>query len=318
MGMGRETSRTAETVVWLRAMGALEADQERRNPDDLAIDLLGGPLRALRHVPGGWPLARRVFSAMAPGYYEYEIARTKHLDAVLMREARHLEQLVLIGSGFDSRPYRFAGPLSTALVFEVDRPPVLAAKRRRARRAGLGSESIVEVAVDLAHDSLETLEHSGYDPEARTLFICSGVLMHLDAEAVDRFFAFVHAAAPGSSVCFDYVYRAALEESERFYGAERMVRNVNRVGESDGFALDPDELAGFLTARGCHVISHLDAAALGNYLGASPPGEAAPMCDYLGIVHAAVSTRGEAEPVLAPTPDNHISNAEAISQAGGC
>ena len=90
MGRRRETSRTAETVVWLRAMGALEEDPQRRNPDDLAIDLLGGPLRALRHVPGGWPLARRVFNAMAPGYYEYEIARTKHLDAVLVLSLIHI------------------------------------------------------------------------------------------------------------------------------------------------------------------------------------------------------------------------------------
>lgn len=281
----RNGSRTAETVVWLRAMDALEPDDGPGSPDDLAIDFLGMPLRALRHVPGGWRLAKRVFAAMAPGYYEYETARTRHLDSVLRGEIDTLEQLVLVGSGFDSRPYRFADALARAQIFEIDRPAVLAEKRRRASRAGLDSSGIIDVAVDLQRDPFEALERSGYDPGARTLFLCSGVLMYLDERAVDEFLEFVCSAGSGSSVCFDYVYRSAVNDSDRFYGAARMIKNVNRMGEPYVFTLDPSDLGPFLGARGCHVISDLDAAALGRNLGASK--RVAPMCEYLGIVHAA-------------------------------
>src|SRR5947207_165210 len=89
-GAKANVARTAHLTAWARALGRL---------------LAGG-------LPG------------AVGYFN---ARTQYFDAVLLQEARAgLEQLVILGAGFDSRSLRFSDALQRVRVFEVDMPEVLA------------------------------------------------------------------------------------------------------------------------------------------------------------------------------------------------
>lgn len=286
----RELSVTAETVAWLRAMGAREPDALLRNPDDLAQELLEPRLRALRHVPGAWPLTLRAWERYAPGYYEYEIARTKRMDGVLQGELDSgIDQLVLVGSGYDSRVHRFADRLAGVRTFEVDRPATLARKRRRALRRGLGDGGATQVALDLNLETpLRSLHGHGYDAGARTLFLCSGVLMYLDPPAVDRVLTFVaEEAGAGSSFCFDYLYASALTDPARYYGAKRMVRNVERVGEPYRFSIDPPELPALAERNGLRLISDVGPEQLErDYVTRGDGTARGRICGYLGIAHA--------------------------------
>ncbi|HYI99063.1 MAG TPA: SAM-dependent methyltransferase [Thermoleophilaceae bacterium] len=284
----KEKSVTAETTAWLRAVGAREPDAVLRNPDHLAHELLGPRMRALGRVPGGWRIARRGLEAFAPGYYEYELARTKHIDAVLRDElAAGIDQLVLVGSGFDSRVYRFAEELAGVRAFEVDREVMLEQKRRRAVKRGFDGGA-TQVPLDLnLHTPLEALRRHGYDGGARTLFICSGVLMYLDPTAVERLLAFVAASGEGSSIVFDFLYAAAIADPESHYGAQRMLRNVERAREPYQFCIDPPELEGLLERQGLELVSHAGPAELNRaYVRRADGSQRGRICEYGGIAHA--------------------------------
>ncbi len=286
----REISVTAETVAWLRAMGAREPDDLLRNPDDLAYELLDPRLRALRRVPGAWPLILRAWERYAPGYYEYEIARTKHLDGILKQELdAEIDQLVLVGSGYDSRVHRFADRLGGVRAFEVDRPATLERKRRRVARRGYADSAPTMVALDLNLETpLRSLLGHGYDAAGRTLFLCSGVLMYLDPPAVDRVLRFVvEEAGEGSSICFDYVFSAAFADPAAHYGAERMVRNVEKVGEPYRFTVDPPELPALIERNGLRLVSDVGPEQLErDYVTRGDGSVRGRICGYLGIAHA--------------------------------
>ena len=56
------------------------------------------------------------------GSYYLELARTRHMDAVVHAEvAAGIGQLVLLGAGYDSRAYRMP-ELEGVRTFEVDHP----------------------------------------------------------------------------------------------------------------------------------------------------------------------------------------------------
>jgi hypothetical protein len=85
-----------------------------------------------------WTWTPRLFRWMwersMPGAFVYFNARTRYIDEVLLREAAQgIDQLVVLGVGFDSRSLRFAPQLGAARVFEVDRPEVLARRAERLR-----------------------------------------------------------------------------------------------------------------------------------------------------------------------------------------
>jgi hypothetical protein len=104
---------TAEGAAALRAAGALERDPAVRCPDDLAADFLGGfNITTLAKHRLTRSLVVRRANVVLPGAYPYEIARCKFIDEVTLSEAdAGLDELVLLGAGLDSRPYRLADRL---------------------------------------------------------------------------------------------------------------------------------------------------------------------------------------------------------------
>ena len=63
---------------------------------------------------------RNALERITPGFYCYFQARTKHIDAVLVESINSgIDQLVILGAGYDSRPYRFREKLKGVQIFEV-------------------------------------------------------------------------------------------------------------------------------------------------------------------------------------------------------
>src|SRR6516225_1540425 len=121
-------ARTAHLTAWARALGRLTAG-DVANGDYLAERGLLPYQAALIRVPG---LSRWLLERGLPGAVGYFNARTRYFDDVLLEEARAgLEQLVILGAGFDSRSIRFSDELRGARVFEVDMPQVLALRAER-------------------------------------------------------------------------------------------------------------------------------------------------------------------------------------------
>lgn len=270
--------RTAEIVALARAAGCL--DPTINNPDFLAADLLDGPLRMLL-LPGIRRVVRASFERRVPGMFFYHQARTKYLDQLMLGSIQDVEQVVILGAGLDTRPYRFSSELAGRRVFEVDHPGTAAWKQSRLHRLGRPVQHITYITIDFNSESLEKkLADYGFDADAPTFFLWEGVVMYLQRQAVEDTLAMIARAASGSSVAFDYVYRTSLERPQDYFGAEGYHRYVSAREEPCLFGLDPDEVAPFLARHGLVLGSNVDSSELSRLI---PP---APLCNYFGITHA--------------------------------
>ena len=308
----RTARNTAEAFASLRAAGASVRDQRVRNPDGLASRFIAPGLRltALVKVPALRSLARRAAERISPGAYFYELARVKHIDSVLVDELRDgLEQLVILGAGFDTRAYRFAEQLIAVRVFEVDHPITAALKQQRVIRVlGELPAHVTYLAVDLEHEDLgSALASAGYDPQRRSLFIWSGVSFYLSAEAVGEVFAFVRASSPpGSSLVFDYHYQGFTDGSHDYYGGAQARRRVEELGEPCIFGVDEGAVAALLQRHGLELVSDLGPAELEDrYLVGGDGRVAGHPFGFVSIAHArvpAIADQADSTAAARPRP----------------
>src|SRR6478672_2266509 len=194
-------ARTAHLTAWARALGRLTAG-DVANGDDLADRALRPHQAALIRVPS---LCRWLFERGLPGALGYFNARTRYFDDVLLEEARvGLEQLVILGAGFDSRSIRFSDAMRTARVFEVDMPEVLSLRTELLVRRENTPASAIAVPIDFEREDLaEALRERGYASAARTLFLWEGVTYYLPEDAVKAVLSLVASqSGPGSTILF--------------------------------------------------------------------------------------------------------------------
>ena len=93
-------------------------------------------------------LTRWLLERGLPGAFGYFNARTQDFDEVLLQEARAgLEQVVILGVGFDSRSLRFSDALRAVRVFEVDMPEVLAIRTERLFESRQATASVIAVPI---------------------------------------------------------------------------------------------------------------------------------------------------------------------------
>lgn len=288
--MNKKGKSTAVGVAALRAVAAQERDPAVRNPDYLAISLLPPGLRALVKLRLLARLVLQKYHRTLPGAYYFHTARTKHIDAVLQHCAEQgMEQLVILGAGFDTRPYRFKDILTNTKVFEIDHPGTQAIKKERAAKLkGSLPENVTYVPIDFNTQSLDTLLESGYSATLTTLFIWEGVCMYIMPEAVDRVLWFVsHRSGPGSSIVFDYIFQSMVEGRCDYYGARESAQYVAKRGEPYLFGIKEGTVEEFLKARKLCILSEFTPEMLEQtYLRSSGGKVHGRVYGYTNIVHA--------------------------------
>lgn len=249
---------TARGVALLRAVESSRPANERVFADPYARSFVN-PLSYLASRPvilSGLP-----DRLLLGGTIAFAIAREQHVHDEMSREiGAGLEQVVILGAGFDTRAYRTPG-MDALTVFEVDHPITQGAKRKAIRGVVEPMPANVRfVAVDFDTDSLgERLKASGYREDVRTLFVWQGVTMYLTPGGVDATLGFIaRHSGPGSVVIFDYFYSDVLHTSE----AASLRAMTWLMGEKVTFGIAADGIVPFLTSRGFSGIETVDGAAL--------------------------------------------------------
>lgn len=136
--------------------------------------------------------------------------RTLVLDRAVLDHAvlaaLPLDQLVILGAGFDSRAWRLPH-LESTVVFEVDHPDTQIVKRERAAGLQASAREIRFVSADLAEENLgKKLEDAGYRVNLKTFWLWEGVTMYLAPELVARNLESIAAlSSPGSGLAFTYM-----------------------------------------------------------------------------------------------------------------
>ena len=254
-----QASKTAEYNALFRALESTRPATERLFEDPFAQGFLRPSLRrvaALAQVPWLRPLIVGYIDRRWPGSRPSVIARTRFIDDTLLQALRDgIDQIVMLGAGFDSRAYRLPG-IERSRVFEIDHPHTLAAKRASLQQMlGRLPQQVVFGAIDFNQRRLAAvLRSAGFDAMRRTFFLWEGVTNYLTAQAVDTTRRCVGAATPGSQLLLTYIHQGVLDGSRYFVGARQVARLLRRVDEPWTFGLDPAALPAYLEARGLRLI----------------------------------------------------------------
>lgn len=218
-------------------------------------------------------LACRRVQASMPEICAFVWSRSRCIDSELYRivtsDQPAVEQLVVLGAGYDTRCYRFAQALDAANVrrFEVDLSEIqqrkrealekLARRRPPSFRAAL--DQVTFVPLDLSRPKEELLAGMcavGYATDRVTVFVWEGVTAYLTAEAVRQSLEFMAAgSASGSSLLVTFISKAPLPGQERhelhrgkepqFYypSPEQFGRTLDDAGWPVEHMFTPEELA---------------------------------------------------------------------------
>jgi len=239
-------STSAQAPLLARAaqhmLGTREDEPARRllavlpNVSPLGLYLVSGPMRLAHRLTGYVPRAFKYpFEGDVPERYEGS-ARTAFFDDAIARHLDTIQQLVILGAGFDTRAYR--RPDSTRVrSFEVDVPETQAAKREALQKAGIDSTGVTFVAADFEkEDWLAKLVSAGFDRGQPGFFLWEGVTMYLDREAIEATLRKISSTARGSAVAFDYFTTEAIESRAPYWRFGRAAARA--AGEPLKFGVD--------------------------------------------------------------------------------
>jgi methyltransferase (TIGR00027 family) len=253
----RQPSGTALAAVFLRALANSE---KLKGPDDTAKIYLTPDYKSILQDPSTreWVLKNRI----PRGMYEYIFARTSYFDHIVKRAlVKNIPQIVFLGAGYDSRPYRFRELIETTRIFELDIQTTQQRKRELLDQAGIKvPDQLAFVPINFKTDNLaDVLFNAGYDSREETLYVWEGVTFYLSAAVVDQTLSLIklHSTA-GSTICFDCSELSPNSMDE--YGVRELVESMklHHAGEAVLFGIQKGGLESFLSERGYVIKEYLN------------------------------------------------------------
>jgi len=227
-------------------------------------------------------LASRAIHFWAPGAQEFMTIRARLGDDIAAEMAADgLEQIVLLGAGFDTMSLRIKEALRNVAIFEVDHPATQAVKREVVGRLGAPG-NLRFVAVDFEQDDfVEKLREAGFVTDRQSLIVWMGVTYYLTAQAMTRALCQIHTlGGAGMRFIFDYMLKEVIDGATRNRDALNKARMAARLGEPWLFGLNPAMVGDYLAAFNFKLLKDYDAEELhARYC----PERPAPM-DYVRIV----------------------------------
>ena len=166
-------------MAFFRALESIRPADRRLFEDPFATHFLRPWLRMVVRgsaLPLIGPLLLRSIDRRWPGARTSAIARTRLIDDWVNADvAGGTGQVLILGSGFDSRAWRLPA-LRRSAVFEIDHPATSAEKRRRLTLFGAERSNIRFVPADFERDAVpEALAHSGFDAGKPAVVVWEGV-----------------------------------------------------------------------------------------------------------------------------------------------
>ena len=213
-------------------------------------------------TPTGNPEAeRRLYAGMGSGLRLPGLAptglveRTHFIDNEVARAiGAGIEQVVIIGAGYDGRALRFGGGMTRWI--EVDYPATQADKRQRLAALGIEPGPAVAYAgLDLLRDDVATaLDAAGHDPGAPSLFICEGLLAYLPLEVCAGLSETLRARATAQSVLALNVRVVAPAGQLTQVWRRSLDQLFARLGEARRVNFEPGDIEKLLTVTGWRLV----------------------------------------------------------------
>ncbi len=207
----------------------------------------------------------RFAKVILPSLTGYIQVRHRYMDDRLVTALADpgVEQVVVLGAGYDMRAYRFADALAGRPVFEVDYPSTARRKQRLLAGRALPNADVRRVQIDFETETLPgVLGPAGFRTGARTFFFWEGVSMYLTRAAVKGTLSTLRdLGGPGSELTMDFWQ--LLDSPDLVATAHRVSAGLlHFLNEPVTFALHPEDAPDFLGHLGWKTSDVADSAVL--------------------------------------------------------
>ncbi|NJL21543.1 MAG: SAM-dependent methyltransferase [Leptolyngbyaceae cyanobacterium SM1_3_5] len=198
--------------------------------------------------------------------YWYTILREKYGDEVIEEAIEsNCKQLLLLGSGYDTRFFRIAAVREKSVhTFEVDLPETIAEKRRfLTEKLENIPQELTLIPLDFNQENLNKLFQQGFDPTVETAYIWQGVSYYLPQESVSQVLDFIKSWMTTDSVLvFDCCSPLMTFKNDRIPGIATSIDRLTEIGEPFLFGMYADEMKNWLEEKGFQDIKILQQDAL--------------------------------------------------------
>lgn len=198
--------------------------------------------------------------SILPGCAYYHLIRTFKFDTSLKEWAFNNKngQVIILGSGFDSRAFRFKELLNenNISVFELDLAAMLSFKEKEIKSNNLiPCKSYNLVPCNFNDNNLiGLLSENGIDFKKSTLVLWEGVTYFLTKEIIEKTLTdFRSAFTYKLQVTLDYAFRDYVEGDLNFYGAKELYQVLIEIDEPHLFGLNFNESNNFFNSLGYKV-----------------------------------------------------------------
>src|SRR6056297_2388965 len=186
----KDKSYSAISNAALRAAESYYPEDERLFYDEAAFHLMPPLWKLFLKLMKFAPLREMIFSKRdkeMPGVIGNLLYRTKYIDDILRDNLEEMEQILILGAGFDTRALRIEG-IDSLKVFEVDHPQTISQKKKGLKNISQElPDHLSLVEIDFEERNLkEVLQENNFDISKKTFVIWEGVTQYLEKEAVDR------------------------------------------------------------------------------------------------------------------------------------
>lgn len=246
-----KASKTAQYIALFRALETTRPAGVRLFNDPYAISFLDGALKRaalLSKIPFVRTIVQHIIHRKIPGAYSSGLARTRYIDDLLFYAINSgAQQVLILGAGFDTRGLRLSF-LRNIPVIEIDHPNT-SAHKVKVLRSNLPNlpGNILYYQLDFNKESLDDM--IGWNPidlTRPTAIIWEGVTNYLTPSAIESVFRFLSRFAGGSYIIFTYVHRMVLDNPQVFYGAEKLLQDLDKIEERWTFGFRPEALKEYL------------------------------------------------------------------------
>ena len=247
-------SNTALGAATCRLIEQYQPEATRLFDDPVVQGMLSQPVPFLMRLAAMRNFTVQQTDGVLAGLYGEQICRTCYIDdAVVAALSQGINQLVILGAGYDTRAYRLLH-LGDAAIFEVDLPKVQDDKKQKIQKfLGRLPEHMTYLPIDFDAQRLgDVFAGTAFDHSRPAVFVWEAVTQYISEEAVRQTLDFAGKSAPGSLLAFTYVLKSVIERRSNIPGANKLMDFAAR-GAPFIFGLEPNGVPAFLAPFGLVV-----------------------------------------------------------------
>ncbi|MBO9999430.1 MAG: SAM-dependent methyltransferase [Cyanobacteria bacterium SID2] len=193
--------------------------------------------------------------------YWYVILREKYGDEVIESSiATGCKQLLLLGSGYDTRFFRLASIRDNSVkTFEVDLPETIDDKKKcLLAQIGQIPQELSLIPGNFNLDQLDNIFAHGFNRKIPTIYIWQGVSYYLEKEIVSNMLDWIEdIMTPSSVFVFDCCSPLMTFKNHAIPGIHSNIDRLVEIGEPYRFGMYADEMESWLREKGFQNIEVL-------------------------------------------------------------